>query len=381
MPANILLLGAGRVGAAMARDLAGDDGTHLAVADASSEALSALEGLPDTTLVHTDATDDDELDLLLSGRDLVVNALPGGVGFRTLRRLVDAGRRVVDISFFPEDPHELEDAARRNGAVVVVDAGVAPGLSNLLLGRLHAELDRVDSFSCLVGGLPTEPVGPYGYRATFSPADVIAEYVRPARVRRGGELVELDALTELEEVDVPGVGRLEAFLTDGLRTLLRSFPDVPDMVEKTLRWPGHATAMRALRDAGFFRRDWIDVEDTRVRPLDLAVRLLGEAWRWQGGERDVTVLRVRVRGERDGRGVHALYTLLDRHDEATGTSSMARTTGYTCTAVARILRDGRWSRPGIAAPERLGADESLFRYVLHELAVRGVTLEVETGED
>src|SRR5690606_32088701 len=154
-------------------------------------------------------------------------------GYAVLRRLIEAGRDVVDISFFPEDAFTLDALARSRGVRAVVDAGVAPGLSNLVLGHLAATMETTESFSCLVGGLPVRRDGVWEYRALFSPGDVIAEYVRPARLRRGGQDLILPALEEIESVEIGGVGPLEAFLTDGLRTLLRTM-DTPSMIEKTL---------------------------------------------------------------------------------------------------------------------------------------------------
>jgi lysine 6-dehydrogenase len=289
-----------------------------------------------------------------------------------LRSVLEAGKNVVDISFFEEDAFELDELAREKGCVAIVDCGVAPGCSNLLLGLHAGAMDRIDRFWCAVGGLPVVRQWPFEYRAPFSPIDVIAEYTRPARFRRGGSEVVMPALSEVELVDLPGVGTLEAFNTDGLRTLLRTVP-FPDMVEKTLRYPGHADRMRMLRETGFFGEQSVQLPGGgAARPLDVTARLLFDAWRFPEGEADLTVMRVIVEGIAAGQRVRHTYDLLDTFDEATGTPSMTRTTGYTCTAAVRLLAAGRYTTPGITPPEMLGRAQGCADFMLEDLARHGV---------
>jgi lysine 6-dehydrogenase len=376
---TVLLLGAGRVGSAIARDLAAE--FDVTVADASAPALAQLEDEPRLRRVQADLRDAARLGELLDGVDLVVGAVPGPMGYATLRRVLDAGRHVVDISFFEQDAFELDELARANGCIVVVDCGVAPGCSNLILGMHAAALERVDRFWCAVGGLPVERRWPFEYRAPFSPIDVIAEYTRPARFRRGGREVVLPALSEVEPIDVPGVGTLEAFNTDGLRTLLTTLP-VPDMVEKTLRYPGHAERMRLLRETGFFGEAPIATPAGEVRPIDVTAQLLFDAWRFAPGEADLTVMRIIVEGVEGGGRVRHSYDLLDRYDAATDTQSMARTTGYTCTAAVRLLASGRYDRAGITPPELLGGAAGCAEFMLADLARHGVEfVHTETSLD
>jgi saccharopine dehydrogenase-like NADP-dependent oxidoreductase len=227
-----------------------------------------------------------------------------------------------------------------------------------------------------VGGIPAAPTPPWEYKAPFSPIDVIAEYTRPARFRRGGEDVTMPALSEVEEVEFPEVGRLEAFNTDGLRTLLAT-SRAPELVEKTMRWPGHADRVRLLRETGFFSESEVETSSGAVVPLELSAKLLFDAWRYEPGEADLTVMRVVVEGE-DGEGaVRHTYRLLDRHDPETDVSSMARTTGYTATALARFVLSGRYREPGISPPERVGAVDGALDWVLEHLAERGVRVEHE----
>jgi lysine 6-dehydrogenase len=367
---NVVVLGAGRVGSAIARDLAAG-GFEVTAVDANPASLDGLSGAPRLARARADLNDAASVKAVVEPADIVVGAVPGPMGYATLRTVLNAGKDVVDISFFEEDAFALDGVARANGCIAIVDCGVAPGCSNLILGRTAELLETVDRFWCAVGGLPVERRWPYEYRAPFSPIDVIAEYTRPARFRRGGAEVRLPALSEVELVDLPGVGTLEAFNTDGLRSLLRTIP-VPDMVEKTLRYPGHADRMRMLRQTGFFHERPVEVEGGRVRPVDVTAQLLFDAWRYQPGEEDLTVMRVDVEGTATGRRVRHRYDLLDRYDAATGTQSMARTTGYTCAAAVRVVAEGLWTAVGITPPETLGRDEACFDRMMGLLTERGV---------
>jgi saccharopine dehydrogenase-like NADP-dependent oxidoreductase len=329
--------------------------------------------------VQADLSDESVVTRAAQAADVVVGAVPGAIGFATLRAALGAGRPVVDISFFPEDPFSLDDLARRHGVTAVVDAGVAPGISNLLLGHLASRLDEVTRFECYVAGVPARPEPPWHYKAPFSPADVIAEYVRPARLVRGGAVVAVPALSEPELLEFEGVGTLEAFATDGLRTLLRTVR-CPEMVEKTMRWPGHRQRVEALRDAGFFSDVPVTVGDVAVRPVDVAAALLFPAWHLGDGEEDLTVMRVIVEGRSAGRTVRHGFELLDRYDRETGTTSMARTTGYTCSATVRLLAAGGYHRPGIAPLESVGGEPGCADTILADLSRHGVTLRETVSE-
>ncbi len=373
---SVVVLGAGRVGAAMARDLARDPDVDVTAADASPAALEALKKAAerDGSEIRTlplDLSDGSSLERALEGRDLAVGAVPGPMGFETLRRILARDVDVVDISFFEEDAFELDDLARQHGRVALVDAGVAPGLSNLFLGHCEARLARTDRFVCLVGGIPAEPSPPWEYKAPFSPIDVIAEYTRPARLRRDGQAVTLPALSEVESVEFPGIGTLEAFNTDGLRTLLRT-SRAPTLAEKTMRWPGHADRMRVMRDTGFFDEEPVEVDGAVVKPISLSTRLLFDAWQYGPGEPDLTVMRIAVEGADDEGPVRHLLDLVDRYDPDTGVSSMARTTGYTATALARFVLSGGYRKPGISPPEHVGETDGALEFVLDRLAERGV---------
>jgi saccharopine dehydrogenase-like NADP-dependent oxidoreductase len=268
--------------------------------------------------------------------------------------------------------------------VAVVDAGVAPGADNLFLGYATTRLDRVERFRCDVGGLPVERRLPWEYKAPFAPYDVLNEYLRPARYVDHGAPVTVEPLLDLEHVDVPGVGTLEAFLTDGLRTLLTTVP-VPSMQERTMRYPGHAARIRLLKESGFLDAAPVHVGGVEVAPLALTSALLFPHWELHEGEADLTAMRVIVEGTGDGRRRRLVWDLLDTYDAATGVSSMARTTGYTCTALARLVADGTFARTGVSAPEHVGMAPGCYARVMADLAARRVRFayreeDLEAGE-
>jgi len=289
-----------------------------------------------------------------------------------LQTVVSAGVPIADISFSPEDPLALDSLARERGATVVVDCGVSPGFSNLAVGLAATGFESLDDIEILVGGLPENRERPGAYAIVFSAADVIEEYTRPARVMEDGRVAVRPPLSEVEEIEVDGVGRLEAFLTDGLRTLLSTVP-ANRMREKTLRYPGHAAVMGQMLDAGFFGEDPIDVGGARVVPRHVAVRLLADLWKLAAGERELTFLRVSVTGsDRSGSRSRRRFELLDRTDPASGTTSMARTTGFPCAVVAAMLARGEYRRPGVRAPEALGSEPLVAGTILDRLARRGI---------
>jgi len=365
--ANIIVLGAGMVGSAMALDLAKQH--TVTSADISAKALVPLAERGINTVV-ADLSKPSHIKKAIQGFDLVVGAVPGFLGFQMAKSVIEAGINLVDISFFEEDPFELNKLAQENGVTAIVDCGVAPGLPNLLVGHHHQEM-RIQNFEYYVGGLPQKRQWPYEYKAPFSPIDVLEEYTRPARMIVGGQMVTKPALSDAELMDFPPVGRLEAFNSDGLRTLLFTL-DIKNMKEKTLRYPGHIRLMEVLRETGFFRKDEVEVNGTAIRPIDLTSKLLFPLWKLEQEEREFTIMKVVIEGEKDKQPVRYEYDLYDEYHPETQTSSMARTTGYTCTAAANLILSGHFNRPGIYPPELIGAWPGCLEFILGYLKERGV---------
>lgn len=374
MAKHVTVLGAGRVGRAMALDLAKDGEFEVRVADASAAALGSLAGAAHVEAMKADLADPREVRRALADADYAIGAVPGFMGYRTLETIIQAGVDVVDITFFEQDALGLDALAKEKGVCAIVDAGVAPGLTNVLAGHHAATWDRLDRFVCGVGGLPVVRTLPWEYKAAFSPVDVLEIYTRPARVIEGGKVVAKPALAELAPYEFPGVGTVDAFVTDGLRTLLTTVP-CREMKELTLRYPGHAEKMRTLRDAGFLSAEPIEVAGVRVAPIEVTGHLLFPLWQTGPGAEDLTLFFCEADGEKDGQPVSARWRMLDRYDLVNGVSSMARTTGYTATAALRLLAAGTLSATGIVPPEVIGRDAKACAELFAHLAKRGVKLE------
>ena len=378
MITHITVLGSGLVGSAIIKDLAAEPSFSILAVDLNDESLSKVEGVPRVETRQGSVENEVFLAEVCGGADLVVSAVPGFMGFQCLKNLIQLGKNVVDISFFSEDAFELNQLALDHNVTAVVDCGVAPGLCNIQAGYLQKKMDRVDSYVCYVGGLPRTRTWPFEYKAVFSPIDVIEEYTRPARYVEHNELVVKEALTDLEKIDFPGVGTLEAFNTDGLRSLIFTL-QAPFKKEKTLRYIGHVELMRAFRESGFFNTDPVQVGMQFVSPLQLTSKLLFDKWKLGPGEEDLTVMQVVMTGEENGKSVRYTYDLLDFFDAGSNTHSMARTTGYTCTIVARQVVSGLFQRKGICPPEYVGEVEGCYDNLKDEYAKRGITV-TETRE-
>ncbi|WP_457741660.1 saccharopine dehydrogenase family protein [Thermococcus sp.] len=343
---KLLVLGAGNVGKAIAWDLR--DEFDVYVADLSDDRLKAVSDF--ATPIKLDASRFDNLVETLRGFDIAVDALPGRFGFSAIKATIKAGTDMVDVSFMPENPLELREEAENAQVTVIFDAGFAPGLSHILMGRIWNELDNMGEGYIYVGGLPKEPRPPLYYRITWSPKDLIEEYTRPARVIRDGKVVTIDPLSEIRTVEFEGF-TFEAFPSDGLRSLLESVR-VDKLEEWTLRWPGHLEKMKVLKELGFFRPEHLDKTLEVITPL-----MTYES-------PDFSILK--VIGVELGRTLS--YTLIDEESDFT---SMARVTGYTASAITRLVAEGSCIF-GVIPPEILGMRIDIFKRILDDLEERGI---------
>ena len=370
-----IVLGAGLVGKAMAIDLSKN--FEVTAVDINADALSTFKKHK-VTVKQLDFSNVAALTAAIQPFDIVVGAVPGFLGLQTARTVIEAGKNMVDISFFPEDPFQLDELAKKHNVTIVTDCGVAPGMGNIILGYHHKRM-KIERYECLVGGLPLIREWPYEYKAVFSPIDVIEEYIRPARYVQSGTIVIKEALSDPELVHFDGVGTLESWNSDGLRSLIKTMKGIPNMIEKTLRYPGCIEYLRVLRESGFFSYEEMEIKGVKVRPIDITAKLLFPKWKLKPGEEEFTVMRIRLSGEEADESKAYEYNLLDRTDKATDTLSMARTTGYTCTAAVNLVADGKFSRKGICPPEYLGESEENFMFIVNYLKERGVVYRVSEG--
>ncbi len=374
----VIVLGAGMIGSAMAQDLAAAGGLEVHIADSRPEILDRVAQKIPVVAHLADLGKPEAVRALLKGFRLAIGALPSVIGLQSVKASIEAGCDIVDISFMAEDARALDVLARERGVRAVTDCGVAPGLTNMVAAHAAKQFDSCERIEMSVGGLPAIRKWPFNYKAGFAPWDVIEIYTRPAAVMENGRLVIKEAMSELELIDVPGVGTLESFVTDGLRSLADTLK-VPNMVERTLRWPGHVELMRVFRETGFFSLEPLAVGGQTLRPRDVTAALLFPKWTFDEGEGDITVMRVRSSGLKNGAPHRFTFDFVDRFDAASGLRSMSRSTGFTATAVAGLILDGTLKEPGVHAPEALGARPGILDRVLDYLRARGVRCEMSFG--
>lgn len=390
MPTTAVVLGTGMVGSVIAADLAKTRGYKVRAYDASEASLERCEHANIANGGRATALKTEEADLsdpaviakLVKDADIVVGALPSRYGFMALETVINAKKNYCDISFMSEDAIELTAFAKKKGVTAVVDMGIAPGMTNLLAGYACEHLDTVERIEILVGGLPVHRRWPYEYKAGFSPNDVLEEYTRPSRIVENGKIVIREALTEPELIEFPRIGTLEAFNTDGLRSLATTL-DVPNMIEKTMRYPGHIELMRVLRETGLFSLEEIELKDgTRVKPRDVMAHLLFPKWTYDDMEPDLTVMRVTAEGIHSKVPTRLTWDLLDYLDPETGFTSMSRTTAFPATAMARMIARGDFKARGVIPPEFLVKKKSVVDQLMADLSKRGIefTARVESRE-
>ncbi len=368
---NIIVIGAGMVGSAIAIDMAKKH--NVTLTDINIHVLENIKTKEESIQIQClDVTDQKALKTTIEPFDLVICAVPGLLGYQTLKAIIEAEKNVIDISFFPENSLDLDALAKKKNVTAIVDCGVAPGMDNVILGYYN-ELMKLTDFECLVGGLPKVKKWPFAYKAPFSPIDVIEEYTRPARYVENGHEVVKEALTDCDYVQFDQLGTLESFNSDGLRSIIYTMPHIPNMKEKTLRYPGHVEYIRVLKESGFFSEKEIDINGTSITPLDFTSKVLFNEWKLGNNEEELTVMRITLKGENEQGQIEEIrYDLHDEYCTDTNTSSMSRTTGYTATAAANLFLDGLFKEKGVFPPELVGKHEACFHYFLNYLKERNI---------
>jgi len=378
---KIIVLGAGLVGAPMAIDLNKDENFKVTVADYSNDTLdSIIVKYPELSIIQKDFSNPEDVTALVSDYDLVINAVPGFMGFETAKAIIKAGKNSTCIAFYEEDPFQLDQLAKDNNVIMIMDCGVAPGMGSALIMNAARKLDKVESVLIYVGGLPEIREWPSEYKAVFSPIDVIEEYTRPTRYIENGFEVVRPALSDPEYIFFPEIGTLEAFNTDGLRTLATTI-DAPNLKEKTLRYPGHIEKMAVLRELGFFSKEEnIDINGIKTSPLKMTAQVLFPNWKLKQGEVDITIYQSIVEGIKNGQKIRYTIDMYDKYSQETDVISMARTTGYTATLALRMIADGLYTHKGISPPEYMGKYPECIDYMQKGLEERGVVYKETVNE-
>ncbi len=377
---RMLVLGAGLQGSACAYDLLQNPAigeVRLADRDTTSfpAFLSRYAKDPRLVRVSLDAKDPKAIARALDGVSAVMCALPYYFNLEMTRLAIEAGVPFCDLGGNTEIVFQqkgLDAAARAKGITVVPDCGLAPGMVNILAQLGISRCDKVSRVKIFVGGLPQMPEGPLKYQIVYSLEGVLDYYTTLSWVLRDGRRTQVKALSEREPVkfDAP-VGELEAFHTaGGLSTMASRYEGkIPTMEYKTLRYPGHAHIMEAIRDLGLLDLEAIDVKGTKVSPRDVAVAAMGPRLRKPEG-RDLVAMRVTVEGTKNGKPVTSTFEMVDRHDEAHGITAMERTTGFSLSITGQLQAEGAISPAGVHTPDECVPGE---RYMA-ELAKRGIVI-------
>jgi lysine 6-dehydrogenase len=366
---QIAVIGSGMVGSLIATELAKE--YQITVFDYSEKNLKELGGENPNIRLEVIDVNDIAFEEKINNYKLAINCLPGFMGFNVLKKMINLGISCIDISFMPEDCLQLNELARKNECTIIPDAGVAPGLSNLIIGNIVAN-NSITEIRTMVGGLPKEKKPPWNYKAPFSPIDVIEEYTRPARVKIDGKIEIREALSDIQNFEVEGIGKLEAFLTDGLRTLLNSdkkISEIPNLLEYTIRYPGHAELVKELISNGGFSDEIVNFNGGKITKKERTSQKLFDEWKLSENEEEFTFMIISA-VKNDGSEIN--YTVYDERTE--GWSSMARTTGLTACAFAKLIIEKKVTKTGILCPETLGQDKSNYDFVIDYLKKRKVSI-------
>lgn len=375
---KIIVLGCGNIGSVAAGDLAHSlPSAEIVVADVDklrAEKIAAKTNRGNISYLQVDASNRSELVSTIRKFNLVVGALPGFMGFRACKASISAGVNIVDVSFMPESVMKLHGQASKANVCVVPDCGMSPGLGSILAGHAVSQLDEVESVHMLNGGLPEKPLPPLDYVVTWSSKDLIELYTRKTNIVRRGKIVQVAATSGIEEVMFPRVGKLEAFYTDGLRSLLQTIK-VKDMWEKSLRYPGHIGKINLLRALGFFEERPVQIGDVKVSPRSLTEKLF-EMKLKRPDVPDVVAMLIEVVGLKNAKRIQLRYQMLDRFDRKHKITAMARTTAYTTSVVAQLVAKRVIAEKGVVPPEKLGMNKKVFTRFVSMMKRRGVTFEV-----
>lgn len=370
-----IVLGTGMVGTTIAVELAASGlFDNVTAVDASAEALRKCEERTAgrVSCRRVDLAEPGNLEAVLRGADVAVAALPHSLSLRAIEAAIAARCHLVDLvgSNYPAKA-ALSEAARAAGVLVVPGCGVAPGITNILAGQGVLLLDEVDDLTMLCGGIPKDPLPPLGYQVVFRLESVMGLYTRPATAIVNGETVELPPLSGLEKcVFPPPIGECEAAVSDAHSTAYTLKGKVKNLVEKTVRYPGHFGKMAVLAELGFLSDKPVPTPVGPVAPKQVAMAVLEPLLRG-GSHRDVTVLRVTVTGRKNGVPTTIGWEMVDFYDDAREISSMAKTTGFPAAVTAEWIAAGRLTETGVVPPESLLIGDK-FEPFMAELESKGV---------
>ncbi|HYP27354.1 MAG TPA: saccharopine dehydrogenase C-terminal domain-containing protein [Blastocatellia bacterium] len=380
---KILVLGAGRMGLGAAFDLIHNSGAEsVTIADVDAGRLSAVAeriGSPKLVTEQADASDYGQAVGLMRGHDAAISCVVYPLNHQLARAAIEAKVSFCDLGGNNDvvaSELALDQAAREAGINIIPDCGLAPGMVSVLVAHGSQRFDKLEEVHIRVGGLPLDPRPPFNYQLIFSVEGLINEYVERARVVRGGRIVEVESMTEVESLDFPGFGTMEAFQTSGgTSTLPETFlGSIKELDYKTIRYPGHCEKFKALIEAGMMSGQEIEVDGARVRPRRVLAEMLTRLLPADGP--DAVLIRVEFRGEREGGRRQLRYDIIDKYDEATGLSAMMRTTAFPASIIAQMMARGETAEKGAIPQERCVPPDAFVK----ALAARNIRIDEQMTE-
>jgi lysine 6-dehydrogenase len=377
---RMLVLGAGLQGSACAYDLLQNDAVREVVladlrVDALPHFLARYHQDRRLRVIRVDARSQEDVRAAMKGVDACMNALPYYFNLEIATLAVQEGVHYCDLggnTGIVFQQLQLNEQAKARDLSVIPDCGLAPGMVNILAAAGIAALDTPRSVKIRVGGLPQDPTPPLNYQIVYSMHGVLDYYTTASWVLRDGEPRQVEALTEIEAVDFPEpVGTLEAFHTaGGLSTMPWTWQGKLETMEyKTLRYPGHAEIVKAIRELGLLELEPVNVKGQTVVPRDVFIACAEPRLR-RPESRDLVALRVEAEGDRDGQPRRVVFDLLDYHDDTSGITAMERTTGFSLSITGQVQASRRTLQSGVLTPD-LAVPADLY---MDELRKRGVDI-------
>ena len=361
---KVLLLGAGIVGHGIAEILSRN--YEVTVADKNERNLNSLSKELGVSHLKVDV-EKDNLVKVFRDFDLISGALPGKYGMKVLEAAAKAGVNIVDNSFMPEDFYALDKEFKNAGVLGIPDCGVAPGLSNIIVGYAASKYEYLEGAYIKVGGLPERNIPPLGYKVVFSPIDTLDEYTRKVQIVKDWAVEEADPGDGLEYFFVNNIGSMEAFYTNGLRSLIRNIR-ARNLNEKTIRYRGHMEKIKFLKQMGLLDEESIEVDGTKVVPKEVLAVLMKKYLSFPQIN-DILYMEIKIESNT---GHEEVYTLFDKGDSHL--SAMARTTGFTNAVVSDLVLKGKVKETGIVAPEILSKDLGLYHDIDESLRKLGIEI-------
>jgi lysine 6-dehydrogenase len=376
---KLLSIGCGYIGSVLAEELVNSlDFEELIICDSTKEKIEETAKKLGGKVIpfQLDISKYSNLLAIVDDVDLIIGLAPGRLGFNVMKACVEKKKNLIDLSFMAEDPFLFQDAALKAGVRIIPDCGVAPGLSNMLIGKASSQLDQIEDVIIYVGGLPQDPKPPLNYKVTWCVEDLFEEYTRNAKIVRNGKTAEVEALEGLEEVEFEGFGKFEGFFTDSVRTLHHTIK-ANNMWEKTLRYPGHVEKIKLIKKLGLLNKK--PLKSINISPWKFMSKFWEENLSFFE-YKDVLLMRIQVSGKKNSTKIMHTYEVVDYFDEQRNITAMGRSTAYTAFAVIKLMIENKISKKGLIPPEILGMHKKLFQEIQFTLKKRNLEINCKVEE-